>query len=158
MRNFGPACFSRGPPQQHLQARLSLRPPRRDLTHLEPNLPCTPHLSQPHPTTLSTPLSICKAVSLALRHRLLLFSFCVPLPSACTILPSDPSVLPKTDQKEKKMSLLRIAARGPATSFRATAIRAPAARPLVAARPSFSTSSRMRSEHHEESFEEFSAR
>lgn len=57
------------------------------------------------------------------------------------------------------MSLLRIAARGPATSFfRATTIRAPAARPLVAARPSFSTSSRMRSEHHEESFEEFSAR
>lgn len=56
------------------------------------------------------------------------------------------------------MSLLRIAARGPATSlFRATTLRA---RPLVAvaARPSFSTSSRLRSEHQEETFEEFSAR
>lgn len=58
------------------------------------------------------------------------------------------------------MSLLRIVARGPATAtssfFRATALRA---RPSITfARPSFSTSSRLRSEHHEESFEEFSAR
>ncbi|KAJ4389102.1 Cytochrome c oxidase subunit 6 [Gnomoniopsis smithogilvyi] len=57
------------------------------------------------------------------------------------------------------MSLLRIVARGPATSFfRATTLRPAVARPLVVARPTFSTSSRLRSEHHEESFEEFSAR
>ncbi|POS73675.1 cytochrome c oxidase subunit Va [Diaporthe helianthi] len=57
------------------------------------------------------------------------------------------------------MSFLRIAARGPTAStfFRATTLRT-TARPLVAARPSFSTSSRLRSEHHEESFEEFSDR
>lgn len=57
------------------------------------------------------------------------------------------------------MSFLRIAARGPTAStfFRATTLRT-AARPLVAARPSFSTSSRLRAEHHEESFEEFSDR
>ncbi|KUI57937.1 Cytochrome c oxidase subunit 6, mitochondrial [Cytospora mali] len=55
------------------------------------------------------------------------------------------------------MSFLRIAARGPTTStfFRATTIRSAA---RVVARPNFSTSSRMRAEHHEESFEEFSAR
>ncbi|KAF3760179.1 COX5A-domain-containing protein [Cryphonectria parasitica EP155] len=58
------------------------------------------------------------------------------------------------------MSLLRIAARGPATStssfFRATTLRA---RPSIAfARPAFSTSSRLRSEHQEESFEDFSTR
>ncbi|KAL1867110.1 Cytochrome c oxidase subunit 6 [Diaporthe australafricana] len=58
------------------------------------------------------------------------------------------------------MSFLRIAARGPTAStfFRATTLRSAAARPLVAARPSFSTSSRLRAEHHEESFEEFSDR
>ncbi|CAN8095820.1 unnamed protein product [Discula destructiva] len=57
------------------------------------------------------------------------------------------------------MSLLRIAARGPATSFfRATTLRSSVARPLAVARPTFSTSSRLRSEHHEESFEDFSAR
>ncbi|KAJ0117613.1 hypothetical protein N8I77_009117 [Diaporthe amygdali] len=58
------------------------------------------------------------------------------------------------------MSFLRIAARGPTAStfFRATTLRTTAARPLVAARPSFSTSSRLRAEHHEESFEEFSDR
>ncbi|PSS02473.1 cytochrome c oxidase subunit VA-domain-containing protein [Coniella lustricola] len=57
------------------------------------------------------------------------------------------------------MSLFRIAARGSSTStsfFRATALRA---RPSIAiARPAFSTSSRLRSEHQEESFEDFSAR
>ncbi|ROW15457.1 hypothetical protein VPNG_02363 [Cytospora leucostoma] len=54
------------------------------------------------------------------------------------------------------MSFLRIAARGPTTStfFRATTIRSAA---RVAARPSFSTSARLFA-HHEESFEEFSAR
>lgn len=61
------------------------------------------------------------------------------------------------------MSLLRIAARGPATSFfRTTTLRPAVARPLAAAavvaRPTFSTSSCLRSEHQEESFEEFSAR
>lgn len=58
------------------------------------------------------------------------------------------------------MSFLRIAARGPTAStfFRATTLRTTAARPLVAAHPSFSTSSRLRAEHHEESFEEFSDR
>lgn len=62
--------------------------------------------------------------------------------------------------KKKTMSFLRIAARGPTAStfFRATTLRTTAARPLVAARPSFSTSSRLRAEHHEESFEEFSDR
>lgn len=58
------------------------------------------------------------------------------------------------------MSLLRIAVRGPATSFfRATTVRPAVARPLLAvSRPTFTTSSRLRSEHQEESFEEFSAR
>lgn len=65
-----------------------------------------------------------------------------------------------TSGKKKTMSFLRIAARGPTAStfFRATTLRTTAARPLVAARPSFSTSSRLRAEHHEESFEEFSDR
>lgn len=58
------------------------------------------------------------------------------------------------------MSFLRIAARGPATSIlRATTVRSTAAvRPLAIARPTFTTSTRLRSEHQEESFEEFSAR
>lgn len=65
-----------------------------------------------------------------------------------------------TSEKKKTMSFLRIAARGPTAStfFRATTLRTTAARPLVAARPNFSTSSRLRAEHHEESFEEFSDR
>jgi cytochrome c oxidase subunit 5a len=59
-------------------------------------------------------------------------------------------------------SLLRIAARGPSSFLRANLV---AARPQpVAARAalltvnSFSTSTRLRSEHQEETFEEFSAR
>ncbi|TPX17659.1 uncharacterized protein E0L32_012038 [Thyridium curvatum] len=63
-------------------------------------------------------------------------------------------------------SLLRVAARGPATTFfRANTLRA--AQPMTAraamvlpivAAPSFSTSARLRSDHGEETFEEFSAR
>lgn len=58
-------------------------------------------------------------------------------------------------------SLLRVAARGPSSFLRANMV---AARPQpVAARlalpvNTFSTSVRMRSEHQEETFEEFSAR
>ncbi|KAK0751996.1 cytochrome c oxidase subunit VA-domain-containing protein [Schizothecium vesticola] len=66
-------------------------------------------------------------------------------------------------------SLLRVAARGPATTFfRANLLAAARPQPLAAraglvvpsllAVPSFSTSSRLRSEHQEETFEEFSAR
>ena len=66
-------------------------------------------------------------------------------------------------------SLLRVAARGPATTlFRANFLAAARPQPLAAraglvvpsllAAPSFSTSSRLRSEHLEETFEEFSAR
>lgn len=67
-----------------------------------------------------------------------------------------PSPSPQPDRTNFKMSLLRIAARGPTTStfLRATTIRSAA---RVAARPSFSTSARLFA-HHEESFEEFSAR
>lgn len=64
-------------------------------------------------------------------------------------------------------SLLRVAARGPATTFfRANTLRT--AQPLsaraamilpgVIAAPTFSTSARLRSDHGEETFEEFSAR
>ncbi|KAJ4306554.1 Cytochrome c oxidase subunit 6 [Collariella sp. IMI 366227] len=57
-------------------------------------------------------------------------------------------------------SLFRAAARGPSSFLRANFV---AARPQpmvtrVLAAPSFSTTTRMRSEHHEETFEEFSAR
>lgn len=58
-------------------------------------------------------------------------------------------------------SLLRVAARGPSNLLRANLV---AARPqpitarAVLAAPSFSTSARLRSEHQEETFEEFSAR
>lgn len=65
-------------------------------------------------------------------------------------------------------SIVRVAVRGsPTTFFRANAVAAArgplAARagfvvPTTLASTSFSTTTRMRSEHHEESFEEFSAR
>jgi cytochrome c oxidase subunit 5a len=58
-------------------------------------------------------------------------------------------------------SLLRVAVRGPSSFLRANLVVA-RPQPMVAraafAAPSFSTSSRMRSEHQEETFEEFSAR
>lgn len=81
-----------------------------------------------------------------------LFLLVHPSSSSCR---AKPSTHPK-----KNMSLLRIATRGPAASFfRATTVRPAVARPLAAvARPTFSSSSRLRSEHQEESFEEFSAR
>ncbi len=62
-------------------------------------------------------------------------------------------------------SLLRVAVRGPSSFLRANLVAAARPQPMAAraslavARPSsFSTSTRMRSEHHEETFEEFSAR
>lgn len=59
-------------------------------------------------------------------------------------------------------SLLRVAVRGPATFFRSAALARPAAQPMaariLASSSSFSTSARLRSEHQEETFEEFSAR
>ncbi len=56
-------------------------------------------------------------------------------------------------------SLLRVAARGPSSALRAAARPQPAlARARLAASSNFSTSVRMRSEHKEETFEEFSAR
>lgn len=66
-------------------------------------------------------------------------------------------------------SLLRVAARGPATTFfranllatarpQPLAARAGLVAPSLLAVSSFSTSSRLRSEHGEETFEEFSAR
>lgn len=63
-------------------------------------------------------------------------------------------------------SLLRVAARGPSSFLRANFVAArpqPMAARAVLAVPSlptnsFSTSARMRSEHQEETFEEFSAR
>lgn len=61
-------------------------------------------------------------------------------------------------------ALLRVAARGPSSALRAN-LAAAAARPQpavaragLAASSSFSTSVRMRSEHKEETFEEFTAR
>jgi cytochrome c oxidase subunit 5a len=60
-------------------------------------------------------------------------------------------------------SLLRVAARGPSSFLRANLVVAraqPIAARAVASLPtsSFSTSARLRSEHQEETFEEFSAR
>ncbi|KAH6640926.1 cytochrome c oxidase subunit VA-domain-containing protein [Chaetomium tenue] len=58
-------------------------------------------------------------------------------------------------------SLLRVAARGPSNLLRANLVAArpqPIAARAVLAAPSFSTSARLRSEHQEETFEEFSAR
>ncbi|KAL2129685.1 hypothetical protein VTI74DRAFT_7440 [Chaetomium olivicolor] len=58
-------------------------------------------------------------------------------------------------------SLLRIAARGPSSFIRANIVAA-RPQPMVArvaiAAPNFSTTTRMRGEHQEETFEEFSAR
>ncbi|KAK4680261.1 Cytochrome c oxidase subunit 6 [Podospora pseudoanserina] len=58
-------------------------------------------------------------------------------------------------------SLLRIAARGPSSALFRTVVARPqpiAVRAAVAVPKTFSTSMRMRSEHAEETFEEFSAR
>ncbi|KAH6626402.1 cytochrome c oxidase subunit VA-domain-containing protein [Chaetomium sp. MPI-SDFR-AT-0129] len=58
-------------------------------------------------------------------------------------------------------SILRAAARGPSSFLRANVVAArpqPMAARAVIATPSFSTTARMRSEHQEETFEEFSAR
>ena len=60
-------------------------------------------------------------------------------------------------------SLLRVAARGPATLLRANLVAVARPQPKVVraglvAASNFSTSTRMRSEHQEETFEEFSAR
>ncbi|KAK3904204.1 cytochrome c oxidase subunit VA-domain-containing protein [Staphylotrichum tortipilum] len=56
-------------------------------------------------------------------------------------------------------SLFRVAARGPSSALRAVARPQPVvARAGLAASSSFSTSVRMRSEHKEETFEEFTAR
>ncbi len=74
------------------------------------------------------------------------------------------SPLPQT-QKKMSASLLRVAVRGPSSFLRANLVAAARPQPmatrasLAVARPSsFSTSTRMRSEHQEETFEEFSAR
>ena len=74
------------------------------------------------------------------------------------------SPLPKP-RKKMSASLLRVAVRGPSSFLRANLVAAARPQPmatrasLAVARPSsFSTSTRMRSEHQEETFEEFSAR